>query len=56
MEYGSTADYLLKRLDWTEETIAEAQATGRYFTRDIEEKYVRVRRNDWAYSVPKEYT
>lgn len=54
-EYGSTADYLLKRLDWTPELIAEAQSTGRYFTRDIEDKYLRVRKNDWAYSVPKEY-
>lgn len=56
IEYGSTADYLLKRLDWTKEDIAEAQATGRYFTRDIEDRYIRVRRNDWAYSVPKDYT
>lgn len=55
-EYGSTANYLLKRLDWSEDIVHEAQATGRYFTRDIEDRYIRVRCNDWAYSVPKEYT
>lgn len=54
-EYGSTANYLMKRLEWTPEIIAEAQSTGRYFTRDIEDKYLRVRKNDWAYSVPKDY-
>lgn len=54
-QYDSVESYLLDRLDWSRADVGQALATQRYFTRHIEPQFVRVRRNDWPYSVPHNF-
>ena len=54
-QYVMVERYLLARLGWMEYDLTQAQAAGTFFTRNIGEQHVRIRRNDWPYSIPKEF-